>query len=110
MTIEESKIMWELEKQNTNFDFLTKEMKKLYNQIDKLISGGIITYEDFANDVLDELTNNIVDNGKMNINPDRAEQVKTVCLNLLKKYEEYTKVEPKERNLGVPVDNTEVLE
>ncbi len=110
MTIEESKIMWELEKSNTNIKFLNKEMQKLYKRVDKLINDGIITYEDFTNDMLDEVTNNIISNGKDNMNPDRAEQVKTICLNLLKKYEEYTKIEPKERDLGISVDNTEVSE
>lgn len=110
MTIEESKIMWELEKRNTNTEFFSKEMKKLYDRVDKLINGGIITYEEFANDTLDEITTNIVNNGKTNVNPDKVDQMKIVCLNLLKKYEEYTKVESEERNSGVLVDNRKVSE
>lgn len=110
MTIEESKIMWELEKTNTDTRFFSKEMKKFYKKVDELINSGIITYEDFTNDVLDELTSNIVSNGKDNLNPDRVNQVETMCANLLKKYEEYTKAESKERDSGVSVDNTEVLE
>lgn len=110
MTIEESKIMWELEKRNTNTKFFSIEMKKLYERVDKLINSGIITYEDFTNDTLDEITTNIVNNGKTNANPDKVDQMKTVCLNLLKKYEEYTKVESEERNSGISVDNTKISE
>lgn len=110
MTIEESKIMWELEKSNTDTRFFSKSMKKFYERVDKLINDGVITYEDFTNDLLDELTSNIVSNGKNGVNPDRVNQVETMCTNLLKKYEEYTKVESKERDSGVSVDNTKVLE
>lgn len=110
MTIEESKVMWELEKSNTDTRFFSKGMKKFYERVDKLINDGIITYEDFTNDLLDELTSNVVSNGKNGVNPNRTDQIETVCANLLKKYEEYTKVESKERDSGVSVDNTEVLE
>lgn len=110
MTIEESKIMWELEKSNTDSRFFSKGMKKFYDRVDELINSGTITYEDFTNDMIDELTSNIVSNGKEGMNPDRIDQIETICANLLKKYEEYTKVESKEGDLGVSTDNTKVLE
>lgn len=86
MTIEESKMMWQLEKENTDSTKLTDEMKQLYDIVDKLINDGKITYEDFTSDVLDAMTTNIVNNGKENKNPDRNEQVKAMCLDLIEKY------------------------
>lgn len=112
MTIEESKIMWKIEQENIKpqFSILPKELKKLYIKVDKLISDGIITYEDFTNDTLDAITTNIVDNGKGGTEPSREDQVRVICNSLLKKYEEYTKAESKETDTGVLVDNTEVSE
>lgn len=86
MTIEESKVMWQLEKEHTDYAKLTDEMKQLYDIVDKLINDGKITYEDFTSDVLDAMTTNIVNNGKENKNPDRHEQVKAMCLDLIQKY------------------------
>ncbi len=86
MTIEESKAMWELEKENTDYTKLSKEMKQLYDKVDELINAGVITYEEFTSDTIDAMTTNIVNNGKANKNPDRYEQVKVMCLDLLEKY------------------------
>lgn len=94
MTIEESKMMWKLEVENNKplYSSFSKEMKRLYNKVDELINEGVITYEDFTNDVIDSITT-IVDNGKNNAEPSRADQVNAMCDMLFKKYEEYKKVE-----------------
>lgn len=108
MTIEESKMMWKLEKENINFKLLTKEMKALYDKVDELINDGTITYEDFTNDMIDALTNNIISNGQANTEPNRAEQINVICESLLNKYEEYHRIEPTEGDTGVLADNTEL--
>lgn len=91
MTIEESKMMWKLEVENNKplYSSFSKEMKRLYNKVDELINEGVITYEDFTNDVIDSITTTIVDNGKNN-------------------YEEYKKVEHTEGDREVLVDNIEL--
>lgn len=93
MTIEESKMMWKLEVENNKplYSSFSKEMKRLYNKVDELINEGVITYEDFTNDVIDSITTTIVDNGKNNAEPSRADQVNAMCDMLFKKYEEYKK-------------------
>ena len=108
MTIEESKVMWNLEKENINFKLLTKEMKALYDKVDELINDGTITYEDFTNDMIDALTNNIISNGQANAEPNRAEQINAICESLLNKYEEYHRIEPTEGDTGILADNTEL--
>lgn len=110
MTIEESKMMWKLEVENNKplYSSFSKEMKRLYNKVDELINEGIITYEDFTNDVIDSITTTIVDNGKNNAEPSRADQVNAMCDMLFKKYEEYKKVEHTGGDREVLVDNTEL--
>lgn len=75
MTIEESKMMWKLEVENNKplYGSFSKEMKRLYNKVDELINEGVITYEDFTNDVIDSITTTIVDNGKSSAEPSRAD-------------------------------------
>ena len=80
MTIEESKMMWKLEVENN---------KPL-------------------NDVIDSITTTIVDNGKNNAEPSRADQVNAMCDMLFKKYEEYKKVEHTGGDREVLADNTEL--
>lgn len=110
MTIEESKIMWKLEVENNKplYGSFSKEMKRLYNKVDELINEGVITYEDFTNDVIDSITTTIVDNGKNNAEPSRADQVNAMCDMLFKKYEEYKKVEHTGGDREVLADNTEL--
>ena len=110
MTIEESKMMWKLEVENNKplYGSFSKEMKRLYNKVDELINEGVITYEDFTNDVIDSITTTIVDNGKSNAEPSRADQVNAMCDMLFKKYEEYKKVEHTEGDREVLADNTEL--
>lgn len=110
MTIEESKMMWKLEVENNKprYASFSKEMKQLYNKVDELINEGIITYEDFTNDIIDGITTTIVDNGKNNAAPSRADQVNAMCNMLFKKYEEYKKVESTGGDGEVLADNTEL--
>lgn len=110
MTIEESKMMWKLEVENNKplYGSFSNEMKQLYNKVDELINEGIITYEDFTNDVIDSITTTIVDNGKSNATPSRADQVNAMCNMLFKKYEEYKKVEHTGGDREVLADNTEL--
>ena len=110
MTIEESKMMWKLEVENNKplYSSFSKEMKRLYNKVDELINEGIITYEDFTNDVIDSITTTIVDNGKSSAEPSRADQVNAMCDMLFKKYEEYKKVEHTGGDREVLADNTEL--
>lgn len=110
MTIEESKMMWKLEVENNKplYGSFSNEMKRLYNKVDELINEGVITYEDFTNDVIDSITTTIVDNGKSNAEPSRADQVNAMCDMLFKKYEEYKKVEHTGGNREVLADNTEL--
>lgn len=110
MTIEESKMMWKLEVENNKplYSSFSKEMKRLYNKVDELINEGVITYEDFTNDVIDSITTTIVDNGKNNADPSRADQVNAMCDMLFKKYEEYKKVEHTGGDREVLADNTEL--
>lgn len=110
MTIEESKMMWKLEVENNKplYGSFSKEMKRLYNKVDELINEGVITYEDFTNDVIDSITTTIVDNGKSSAEPSRADQVNAMCDILFKKYEEYKKVEHTGGDREVLADNTEL--
>lgn len=110
MTIEESKMMWKLEVENNKplYGSFSKEMKRLYNKVDELINEGVITYEDFTNDVIDSTTTTIVDNGKSSAEPSRADQVNAMCDMLFKKYEEYKKVEHTGGDREVLADNTEL--
>ena len=110
MTIEESKMMWKLEVENNKplYGSFSKEMKRLYNKVDELINEGVITYEDFTNDVIDSITTTIVDNGKSNAEPSRADQVNAMCDMLFKNYEEYKKVEHTGGDREVLADNTEL--
>lgn len=110
MTIEESKMMWKLEVENNKplYGSFSKEMKRLYNKVDELINEGVITYEDFTNDVIDSITTTIVDNGKSGAEPSRADQVNAMCDMLFKKYEEYKKVEHTGGDREVLADNTEL--
>lgn len=110
MTIEESKMMWKLEVENNKplYGSFSKEMERLYNKVDELINEGVITYEDFTNDVIDSITTTIVDNGKSSAEPSRADQVNAMCDMLFKKYEEYKKVEHTGGDREVLADNTEL--
>lgn len=108
MTIEESQIMWQLERSNINKEHLTKAMKELYDRVDVLIQNGDLLYETFANDMIDMITTIIVKNGKEGVEQNRTEQVDAICNELLSKYEKLDEGKSVERDSGVSVDSTEV--
>lgn len=105
MTIEESKMMWKLEVENNKplYSSFSKEMKRLYNKVDELINEGVITYEDFTNDVIDSITTTIVDNGKNNAEPSRADQVNAMCDMLFKQIIQSYQMKPNYVNPNVPM-------
>lgn len=109
MTIEESKAMWNIEKSNVDQVNFTKGMKALYKTVDKVIENGIITYEDFTNDTIDELTTLMVQEGKGEIDAmDRAEQLDLMCKRLTEKYEE--KYNARESGTGITELSTDSAE
>lgn len=109
MTIEESKAMWNIEKSNVDQVNFTKGMKALYKAVDKVIENGIITYEDFTNDTIDELTTLMVQEGKGEIGAmDRAEQLDLMCKRLTKRYEE--KYNARELGTGITELSTDSAE
>lgn len=111
MTIEESQMMWKIELDNfeQHKELASKEMKKLYSAVDKVITEGIITYEDFTNDMIDELTTSIVEQGKNNTEVTRATEVDNICKRLAAKYEEkYKNRESLAGNSELSTDNTQV--
>lgn len=111
MTIEESQMMWKIELDNfeQHKELASKEMKKLYSAVDKVITEGIITYEDFTNDMIDELTTSIVEQGKSNAEVNRATEVDNICKRLTEKYEEkYKNRESLAGDSELPANNTQV--
>lgn len=111
MTIEESQMMWKIELNNfeQHKELASKEMKKLYSTVDKVITEGIITYEDFTNDMIDELTTSIVEQGKNNTEVNRATEVDNICKRLAVKYEEkYKNRESLAGDSELSTDNTQV--
>lgn len=107
MTHEESLMMWKLEKDSfdKNEAMASKDMKKLYKILDKVIVENVVTYEDFTNDMIEELKSITKDEtGK-----DRGFEVDEICKRLTKKYE--TKYNERESGSGdreLSADNTEV--
>ena len=109
MTIEESKAMWNIEKSNVDQVNFTKGMKALYKAVDKVIENGIITYEDFTNDTINELTTLMVQEGKGEIDTvDRVEQIDLMCKRLTKRYEE--KYNARELGTGITELSTDSAE
>lgn len=83
MTSEESKNLWQLEKlsfeeakKNGN---VTYGLNQLYHTVDNLIMNGKLKYDEFCNNMADELSK--AGNGE----PD--EVMNTVVINLIDKYE-----------------------
>lgn len=82
MTNDESKNLWKLEmlsfKESEKSGNTTPELKKLYNTVDRLINSDLLLYDEFCNDMADELMK--VDDGEP------TEVINTVALNLIDKY------------------------
>ena len=109
MTAEESKLIWELEKKNTNFDALSKPLQKLFKTVDKAIYAEVISYEEFTNDMIDGVTDCIVANTKNGEDKERAEVIENIAERLIKKYNaKYKARKSLGRNKKDAVDNTEV--
>lgn len=109
MTQEESVMMWKMELEHFKPEFASKEVKKLYKTLDKVITDAVITYEDFTNDMIDELTTLLIENTNNNVELDRAEQVDTICKRLNDKYEEkYNERESLAGDTELPTDSVEV--
>lgn len=107
MTHEESLMMWKLEKDSfdKNEAMASKDMKKLYKILDKAIVANVVTYEDFTNDMIEELMSITKDENSK----DRAFEVDEVCRRLTKKYEtKYNERESGSGNRELSEDNTEV--
>lgn len=85
MTYEESKILWKLEKEHISNNLVSKQMKKLYDRVDELITTDKLTYQDFTNDMIDATTDILVDTKE---HKSRVEQINKVCEHL---YDKYTK-------------------
>lgn len=112
MTHEESLMMWKLEMENfdKNISLASKDMKKMYKVLDTKIKDGSITYEDFTNDMIDELTNLMIEEGKAGSEPkNRTEEVDIICKRLTEKYEgKHNKGESRTGDAELPTDSTEV--
>lgn len=112
MTHEESLMMWKIELDNFNklgTDKASKDIKKLYEVLDKVITAGTITYEDFTKDMIDELTTLMVEAGKEGKELDRATEVDTICKRLTEKYEaKYNEGEFVEGDPELSTDNSQI--
>ena len=109
MTKEDSLIQWKLEKAFVQVETLSKPLQKLYAVVDKCINEGVLMYDEFNSDMIDEITNKIINNTKENIDENRAQMVDDICKELTKKYEtKYKNRESLVGNEGVSVDNTEI--
>lgn len=109
MTKEDSLIQWKLEKAFVQVETLSKPLQKLYAVVDKCINEGVLMYDEFNSDMIDEITNKIINNTKENIDENRAQMVDDICKELTKKYEaKYKNRESLVGNEGVSVDNMEI--
>lgn len=112
MTHEESLMMWKIELDNFNklgTDKASKDIKKLYEVLDKVITAGTITYEDFTKDMIDELTTLMVEAGKEGKELDRATEVDNICKRLTEKYEaKYNEGESVEGDPELSTDNSQI--
>lgn len=109
MTKEESIAMWNIEKSNTDSSILPKKMKKLFNKVEELILSGELMYDQFSGDMLDAVTDMIIDNTNKGTTLNRADQIDYLCDKLYEKYtQQYNNSESGEGDNGVLADNTEV--
>lgn len=109
MTKEESIAMWNIEKSNTDSSILPKKMKKLFNKVEELILSGELMYDQFSGDMLDAVTDMIIDNTNKGTTLDRADQIDYLYDKLYEKYtQQYNNSESGEGDNGVLADNTEV--
>ena len=55
MTVEESKVLWQLEKANLEGKKLSQPIQHLYDIVDDLIERGVITYDQFVKEVAEAI-------------------------------------------------------
>lgn len=109
MTKEESITMWNIEKNSADSSTFTKKMKKLFSKVEELIMSGELMYDQFSGDMLDAVTDMIIDNTNKGATLDRADQIDYLCDKLYEKYtQQYNNSESGEGDNGVLADNTEV--
>ena len=111
MTKEERIAMWNIEKSNTDSSILPKKMKKLFNKVEELILSGELMYDQFTGDMLDAVTDMIIDNTNKGATLDRADQIDYLCDKLYEKYtQQYNNSESGKGDSVVSGDTTEVQE
>lgn len=54
-------------------------MKKLFNKVEELILSGELMYDQFSGDMLDAVTDMIIDNTNKGTTLDRADQIDYLC-------------------------------
>lgn len=109
MTKEESIAMWNVEKGSTNSSMFTKKMKKLFGKVEELILSGELMYDQFSGDMLDAVTDMIIDNTNKGTTLDRADQIDYLCDKLYEKYtQQYNDSESGKGDSIVSEDTTKV--
>lgn len=111
MTKEESITMWNIEKNSVDSSTFTKKMKKLFSKVEELIMSGELMYDQFSGDMLDAVTDMIIDNTNKETTLDRADQIDYLCDKLYEKYtQQYNNSESRKGDSVVSGDTTEVQE
>ena len=109
MTKEESIAMWKVEKAHTDKNLLTKKMNKLFDLVEELIMNGDLMYDQFSGDMLDAVTDMIIDNTNKGATLDRADQIDYLCDKLYEKYtQQYNNSESRKGDSVVLEDTTKV--
>ena len=111
MTKKESIAMWNIEKSNTDRSILPKKMKKIFDKVEGLILSGELMYDQFSGDMLDAVTDMIIDNTNKGATLDRADQIDYLCDKLYEKYtQQYNNSESGKGDSIVSEDTTKVQE
>ena len=111
MTKEESIAMWNIEKNSVDSSTFTKKMKKLFSKVEELIMSGELMYDQFSGDMLDAVTDMIIENTNKETTLDRADQIDYLCDKLYEKYtQQYNNSESRKGDSVVSGDTTEVQE
>lgn len=95
MTIDESKVMWELEKQKKEEvkDKMTPKMLELFDTVSPLIESGKLLYDAYVEDVIDNITKIMIDTPESedtsNEEENRKEAMNKLCDTLIEKYKNF---------------------
>lgn len=99
----------EYRKSNTDSSILPKKMKKPFNKVEELILSGELMYDQFSGDMLDAVTDMIIDNTNKGATLDRADQIDYLCDKLYEKYtQQYNNSESGKGDSVVSEDTTKV--